>query len=70
MNKFEIGARVKVVADEEGGTNTDLLGETGVVESVFRHTDSVSYGVCIDPEFAESHAYGSLHFDEIELGAI
>lgn len=71
MNKFELGQRVKVVANEYGEADTDLLGETGVIESVFNHgTDDASYGVFIDPEFPESHKYGALHFEGVELELI
>lgn len=68
---MKIGDRVKVVANELGEADTDLLGETGVIESVFDHgADDASYGVIIDPEFPESHAYGALHFEGVELELI
>lgn len=71
MNKFEIGQRVVVARDEHGGTDTELLGETGVVETVFRiGTVNPSYSVLIDPEFELSHGFGGLHFEEIELEAL
>lgn len=68
MNKFEIGQRVKVIAAGDGSLNTDLLGETGVVEDVFRTVGG--YSVLIDPEYSLSHGYGGLYFEDHELEAL
>lgn len=68
MNKFEIGQRVRVVAAGDGSQDTDLLGETGVIEDIF-HTVS-GYSVQMDPEFEMSAGFGGLYFEDHELEAV
>lgn len=74
MNKFEIGTRVIVVAAEDGTQDTDLLGETGTVVNLWAGSEheELKEGVSveIDPEFPESHMYGSLFFHKHELAVL
>lgn len=68
MNKFEVGQRVRVVCAEDGSTDTELLGETGVVEELFTIVGGCS--VLMDPEFALSRSHGGLYFADHELEAL
>ncbi|ATN92807.1 hypothetical protein QGX11_gp044 [Pseudomonas phage PPSC2] len=71
MSKFKIGQRVVVARDESGGADTELLGETGVIDAIYEHGENyTSYSVKIDPEFELSHSYDGLHFEETELEKI
>lgn len=63
MRKFSIGQRVKVVADEEGGIDTTLIGDTGIVT---KYWPDGSLSISLDDEPDE----GDLWFQEFELEVV
>ena len=60
---MRVGTRVKVVADEQGGVDTTLLGETGVIT---KNWPDGSVSMSLDSEPDE----GDLWFEVFELEVI